>query len=205
MNRGCLFVLSAPSGAGKTSLVNALRSAIPSFAVAVSHTTRSPRPGEMHGQAYYFVEGGEFEQMVSSGAFLEYARVFEHYYGTARETVETQLDDGIDVLLEIDWQGARQVRTLVPDCVSIFVLPPSRKSLEQRLRARGQDDHGTIARRMRAAISEMSHYAEYDYIVVNDQFAEAVEQLRNIVHAQRLRTARQNARLAGLIGSLLND
>lgn len=205
MNRGCLFVLSAPSGAGKTSLVKALRSVMTRFAVAVSHTTRRPRPGEQHGQAYYFIERTEFEQMVSADAFLEYARVFEHYYGTARRTVETHRDLGIDVLLEIDWQGARQIRTQVPDCVSIFVLPPSRKSLEERLRARGQDDDETIARRMRSAISEMSHHAEYDYIVVNDDFAEAVEQVRSIIQAHRLRTALQTARLAGLISSLLDD
>ncbi|MCU0736219.1 MAG: guanylate kinase [Methylotetracoccus sp.] len=204
MNRGCLFILSAPSGAGKTSLVDALRTAISDFAVSVSHTTRSRRPGEEHGRAYYFVGHSEFEAMIAEGAFLEYARVFDNYYGTAHRTIEARLDDGIDVLLEIDWQGARQVRTRVPECVSIFVLPPSRQSLEERLRARGQDDVETIARRMRDATSEMSHYAEYDYLVVNDDFEDAVEQLGSIILAHRLRAARQTARLAELIDSLLD-
>lgn len=205
MNRGHLFVLSAPSGAGKTSLVNALRAVISHFRVSVSHTTRSQRPGEKHGQAYYFVDRSEFERMIAAGAFLEYARVFDHYYGTAHSTIEKQLAEGVDVLLEIDWQGARQVKTLIPDCVSIFVLPPSRQTLEERLKERGQDDPATIARRMRDAISEMSHYREYDYLIVNDDFEEALVQLRSIVWAHRLRTGSQADRLATLIRSLLED
>lgn len=205
MNRGCLFVLSAPSGAGKTSLVNALRLALPAFAVSVSHTTRERRPGEEHGKAYHFVKRNEFERMIAAEEFLEYARVFDNYYGTARRTIEDHLQSGKDVLLEIDWQGARQVRSLAPECVSIFVLPPSRQTLEDRLRARGQDDPATIDRRMHDAISELSHYAEYDYLVVNDQFDDALAQLRSIIEAQRLRTAFQTARLAPLIESLLGS
>lgn len=203
MNRGSLFVLSAPSGAGKTSLVNALRTAVPDFTVSISHTTRRRRSGEQHGDAYYFVDHDEFERMIETGAFLEHARVFDNYYGTARSTIETNLNAGIDVLLEIDWQGAQQVRRLVSDCVSIFILPPSRKSLEDRLKSRGQDDHATIARRMRDAISEMSHYREYDFLVVNDDFTEAVAQLRSIIQANRLRTSAQSLRMARLIHSLL--
>lgn len=203
MNRGHLFVLSAPSGAGKTSLVNVLRTTLPSFAVSVSHTTRTRRPGERDGESYHFVDRSEFERMIAAGAFLEYAQVFDHYYGTARSAIEERLSAGIDVLLEIDWQGARQVRGLVSDCLSIFILPPSRETLEARLKARGQDNPATIARRMRDAISEMSHYREYDYLVVNDEFEDALAQLRSIVWAQRLKTGAQVERLAGLIDSLL--
>jgi guanylate kinase len=198
-------VLSAPSGAGKTSLVNALRKDLADLAVSVSHTTRSQRPGEAHGEDYYFVDRAEFERMIAAGEFLEYARVFDHYYGTARRTLETALLAGRDLLLEIDWQGARQVRKLVPDCVSVFVLPPSRETLAARLNGRGQDNADTIARRMRDAMSEMSHYREYDYLVVNDAFEEALAQLRSIVVTHRLTTAKQADRLAGLIASLLDD
>jgi len=203
-NRGSLFVLSAPSGAGKTSLVNALRAELPDFAVSVSHTTRNQRPGEEHGEDYYFVDRAEFERMIAAGEFLEYARVFDNYYGTAHRTLETALAAGLDLLLEIDWQGARQVRRIVPDCVSVFVLPPSREALEARLNGRGQDDAETISRRMRDAMSEMSHYREYDYLVVNDAFDEALLQLRNIILTHRLKTARQADRLADLIASLLD-
>lgn len=205
MNRGLLFVVSAPSGAGKTSLVNALRATIPDLTVSVSHTTRSQRPGEQEGQSYYFVGRDQFEKMISAGAFLEYAQVFDHYYGTARSTIEASLAVGIDTLLEIDWQGARQVRTLFPDCASIFIMPPSRQTLEQRLRERGQDHSETIARRMREAISEMSHFSEYDYLIVNDDFDEALAQLRSIVWAHRLKTRAQSKRLAALIDSLLSS
>ncbi len=205
MSRGSLFVLSAPSGAGKTSLVHALQSKLSDFRVSISHTTRDRRPGEQHGQAYYFVVHGEFERMIEDGAFLEYARVFDHYYGTARSTIDADLRAGSDVLLEIDWQGAQQVRRLVPDCISIFVLPPSRNSLEERLKSRRQDDQQTIARRMRDAISEMAHYREYDYLVVNDDFEQAVGQLCSIIQAQRLKTGHQMHRLGGLIDALLQN
>lgn len=203
MNKGTLFVVSAPSGAGKTSLVRELRASLEGFTVSVSHTTRAMRAGERHGQDYYFVDHADFERMIAEQAFLEHARVFDHYYGTARATVEAALASGQDVLLEIDWQGARQIKALLPDCVGIFILPPSREELESRLHGRGQDDESTIARRMRDAIAELSHYDEYDYLVVNDRFETALEELRAIVIAQRLRAKRQIARMGGLITNLL--
>ncbi|MDD5036998.1 MAG: guanylate kinase [Methylococcaceae bacterium] len=203
MSQGVLFVVSAPSGAGKTSLVGELRSRLQGFTVSVSHTTRMQRPGERHGENYFFVGRAEFETMVSAGAFLEYAKVFDNYYGTARSTVETALAVGKDVLLEIDWQGARQIKALMPQSQSIFILPPSRETLSQRLHGRGQDDAETIARRMRDAISEMSHYGEYDYLVVNDDFEIALQELKAIVVANRLKTPAQAARLGGVIEKLL--
>ncbi|QXP85457.1 guanylate kinase [Methylococcus sp. ANG] len=203
MIQGILYVISAPSGAGKTSLVSALCDGAPDLAVSVSHTTRPRRPGEVPGQDYCFVEKAEFEQMIADGAFLEYARVFDNYYGTAKATVEEMLAGGRDAVLEIDWQGARQVRELMPACVSIFILPPSRETLEQRLRSRRQDSEAVIARRMEAAISEMSHYAEYDYLIVNDDFNLALNQLRAIVQTQRLTVRRQTPRLERLIAGLL--
>lgn len=203
MHQGTLFVVSAPSGAGKTSLVKELRARLEGFTVSVSHTTRAQRPGERHGQDYFFVARDEFERMQARGEFLEYARVFDNYYGTARSTVEAALAEGKDVLLEIDWQGARQIKALVPGCQSIFILPPSRQTLQERLHGRGQDDAETIARRMRDAISEMSHYAEYDYLIVNDDFETALGEMRAIVTASRLKTGRHASRLGGLIDSLL--
>lgn len=203
MSRGNLFVVSAPSGAGKTSLVEALRASLTDFTVSVSHTTRNRRPGEKSGQAYHFVARSTFERMIASGDFLEHARVFDNYYGTARHTVDSELLAGRDVLLEIDWQGARQIRQSLPDCVSIFILPPSRQTLEQRLRARRQDDEDTIGHRMREAIAELSHYDEYDYLVVNDDFETALSDLRSIVRSQRLRMSRQTGQLTTLIRSLI--
>jgi guanylate kinase len=204
MTRGTLYVISAPSGAGKTSLVRAMRERIPDLILSVSHTTRPQRPGEIAGHDYHFVDRAGFEHMIRKKAFLEYARVFDHYYGTARATVEQSLLQGRDVVLEIDWQGARQVRTLLPDTVSVFILPPSREALEQRLRNRAQDSDAIIARRMQAAISEMSHYAEYDYLVVNDEFNLALSQLHSIVITQRLETDRQAERLKDLLRDLLD-
>jgi guanylate kinase len=205
MSKGTLFVVSAPSGAGKTSLVKALRAGLEGFTVSVSHTTRAMRPGEEHGRDYFFVGREEFESMIAAGAFLEHALVFGNHYGTACTTVAAALDAGSDVLLEIDWQGARQVRALMPDCLSIFILPPSLAALEQRLAARGQDDAETIARRMRDALSELSHYAEYDYLVVNDDFSEALAELRAIVIARRVLASRQIERHRGLIAGLLGQ
>jgi guanylate kinase len=203
MSQGTLFVVSAPSGAGKTSLVKALRDSVDGFTVSVSHTTRAQRPGEQHGRDYFFVERSEFERMIEAGEFLEHARVFDNHYGTARSTVEAALEQGRDVLLEIDWQGARQVRALMPGCLSIFILPPSRKALQERLTTRGQDDHETIARRMRDAMSEMSHYGEYDYLVVNDDFEHALADLKSIVAANRLGMARQVEKHREMITGLL--
>lgn len=203
MTGGCLYTLSAPSGAGKTSLVRALLAGDDGLALSVSHTTRARRAGEVDGSDYHFVDDAEFDRMVTAGEFLEHARVFDHRYGTSRRAVEQTLATGRDVLLEIDWQGARQVRSCVAGSVSIFVLPPSRDALAERLRGRGQDDDTVIDRRMAAAIDEMTHYTEADYLVVNDDFEAALADLRAIVRAGRVRRARQAARCAELIDSLL--
>jgi guanylate kinase len=205
MVKGTLLIVSAPSGTGKTSLVQALRARIDDIVVSISHTTRGRRSGEIDGRDYFFVTQGAFDEMLERDAFLEWAQVFDHSYGTARATVNEALDDGQDVLLEIDWQGAQQVRKLMPDCVSIFILPPSCHALEARLRERGRDSSEVIARRMRAAKAEMSHYAEYDYIIVNDQFDEALRQLSCVVIATRLRKARQIRALDGLLIELLSE
>lgn len=183
--RGRLFVVAAPSGAGKTSLVNALLKRMPELQLSVSHTTRRMRPTEQHGREYWFVPSvAEFRTLIERGAFLEHAQVFDNYYGTAREPVERQLAAGRDVILEIDWQGARQVRCALPECRSIFILPPSRAELEKRLRARGTDSEEVIARRLRDAVEDMSHYREFDYVVVNDDFSSALDALGCIVRGQ---------------------
>ena len=200
---GTLFIFSAPSGAGKTSLVKALLEAMDGIEVSVSHTTRPPRPGEVDGVDYHFVDVPTFEKMVAEGAFLEHARVFDNYYGTARASVEARLRAGVDVILEIDWQGARLVREQFPDAVGVFILPPSREALEARLRGRGQDSDEVIARRMRDAVREMSHYGEFDYLVFNDDFDVALGELQAIVTCQRLATPRQAARHADLLARLL--
>ena len=176
-----LFILSAPSGAGKSSLARALIESSPNLAVSISHTTRPPRPGERHGEHYYFVARPAFEAMVARGEFLEHARVFGNDYGTSRAAVEALLARGKHVLLDIDWQGARRIKALMPDARSIYILPPSLAALEQRLRARGQDAEEIIARRMREARAEMSHYKEFDYVVLNDDFDRALEDLRAII------------------------
>lgn len=198
-----LFVVSAPSGAGKTSLVKELLAQDQGLAVSVSHTTRAMRPGERDGVDYHFVPLPEFEQMIADGQFLEHARVFDNRYGTAQASVEATLARGLDVVLEIDWQGARQVRERIPGAVSIFILPPSRDSLAQRLQGRGQDSDEVIARRMRDARSETEHYAEYDYLLVNDDFDTALAQLRAVVTAERLKLAKQQVRQQALLKDLL--
>jgi guanylate kinase len=200
---GTLYIFSAPSGAGKTSLVTALLKQTQNLVVSVSHTTRAMRPGEENGAHYHFVSIPSFEQMVADNVFLEHAKVFDNYYGTSQTAIEQQLAAGLDVILEIDWQGARQVRERMPQAVSVFILPPSRPALESRLKGRGQDNDDIIARRMRDAISEMSHYDEYDFLVVNDDFEQALAELRAIVTTHRLGQARQKQALAGLIQSLL--
>lgn len=204
MYQGTLYIVSAPSGAGKTSLVRALKDSLDDLVVSVSHTTRPERPGEMNGREYFFVNHDTFQDMIDAEDFLEYARVFDNFYGTARSTVETSLAQGLDVLLEIDWQGARQVRIAMPSSQSIFILPPSRAALEQRLTGRGQDQPDVIARRMEAAISESSHYDEYDYLIVNDVFDQALESLRCILLGNRQKSARQSSQHSRLIAGLLN-
>ena len=201
---GTLYVVSAPSGAGKTSLVRALlESTGEDLVLSVSHTTRAPRPGEADGGDYHFVSAETFRRMIDEGAFLEHARVFDNYYGTARAGIEARLAQGRDVILEIDWQGARQVRRALPESVGIFILPPSRNALRERLRARGQDDEPVIARRMRDAVNEMSHYGEYDYLVINEVFRAAHDELAAIIRCRRLRLAAQQRRHADLLASLL--
>jgi guanylate kinase len=179
--RGRLFVIAAPSGAGKTSLVRALLERRPELHVSISHTTRKRRATEEHGREYYFVEPAEFLALRDEGQFLEHAQVFDNYYGTGRRPVEQKLAEGRNVILEIDWQGARQVRKAMPDCVSIFILPPSRRVLEERLRNRKTDTEEVIARRLRDAEGDMSHWNEFDFVVVNDDFERAVKDLAWIV------------------------
>ena len=200
---GSLYIFSAPSGAGKTSLVNELVKQTEQLVVSVSHTTRAMRPGEQDGVHYHFIEVPAFEQMVADNVFVEHAKVFDNYYGTSQTAIEQQLAQGLDVILEIDWQGARQVRERIPAAISVFILPPSRPALEDRLRGRGQDSDVIIARRMREAISEMSHYDEYDFVVVNDDFMQATAELKAIVTTQRLSQKRQKVALAELIRQLL--
>jgi guanylate kinase len=202
--RGTLFIVAAPSGAGKSSLVNAVLAKEPGIALSISFTSRAPRPGERHAQHYHFVDKAEFERMIAAGDFFEHALVHGDYKGTARQSVEPQLAAGKDVLLEIDWQGARQVRAKMPECVSVFILPPSRDALETRMRNRGQDSDAVIAQRLAAAREEMSHFDEFDYVIVNEHFDAAAAELRAIFVAQRLRREAQGRRHAGLIRELLD-
>ena len=202
---GTLFVVAAPSGAGKSSLVNAVLAREPGIALSISFTSRAPRPGERHAQHYHFVDRAKFEAMVAAGDFFEHALVHGDYKGTARQSVQPQLAAGKDVLLEIDWQGARQVREKVPDSVSVFILPPSREALQTRMRNRGQDSEETIARRLAAAREEMSHHDEFDYVIVNEHFDAAAAELRAIFVAHRLRRPVQARRHERLIASLLAD
>jgi guanylate kinase len=201
--RGQLFVIAAPSGAGKTSLVEALLHRRPQLHLSVSHTTRTPRPNEAAGREYFFVPVEEFRQLVARGAFLEHAQVFDNHYGTGRAPVEARLAGGGSVILEIDWQGARQVRASLPECVSIFILPPSRDALEQRLRARKTESDAAIERRLRDAVGDMSHWQEFDYVVVNDDFERAVEDLTHIVDALGAPLRADRPALRPLIAELL--
>jgi guanylate kinase len=201
--RGTLFIVAAPSGAGKSSIVNACLARDPNIRLSISFTSRAPRPGERHAEHYNFVSAQEFERMVAAGDFFEHARVHGDWKGTARQSVEPQLASGRDVLLEIDWQGARQVRERIPEAVSVFILPPSREALRQRMRARGQDSDEVIARRLAAAREEMSHYAEFDYVIVNEVFDTAVEEMCAVFRASRLRRPQQEVRYVDLIQALL--
>lgn len=204
MPKGTLFIVSAPSGAGKTSLVRELIESLDGIQVSVSHTTRERRNGEVDGVNYHFVDLPAFEAMIERGEFFEHARVFDNYYGTSRPAVQAALDVGQDVILEIDWQGARQVRRQLPDAVSIFILPPSREELEHRLASRGTDEHAVIERRMRDAVSEMAHHDEYDYLVINDDFTTALRELQALVIAQRLSRERAGKAHAPLLQALLS-
>ena len=203
--RGTLYIVAAPSGAGKSSIVNAVLARDPNISLSISFTSRQPRPGERHAEHYHFIDAAEFEAMVAAGDFFEHALVHGDWKGTARQSVEPQLNAGRDVLLEIDWQGARQVRAKIPDAVSVFILPPSRAALEERMRKRGQDSEAVIAQRLAAAREEMSHYGELDYVIVNEVFEAAVADMCSIFTASRLRKDAQVARHARLITSLLVD
>ncbi len=201
-SKGQLYIVSAPSGAGKSSLLNNLRGHLPDVTISVSTTTRQPRPGEQDGVHYHFTSVEAFRQQAEAGNFLEYAQVFDNYYGTSRLTVNTLLESGKDVILEIDWQGARQVREQAESVISIFILPPSVAALQDRLRGRGQDSEETIQRRMRDAQREMSHYPEYDYLVINDAFDVAVEELACIFRSERLKRAHQTQQHQALLDAL---
>jgi guanylate kinase len=203
VSRGTLYIVSAPSGAGKTSLVARLLESRDDLVVSVSHTTRAPRPGEEDGKHYHFTDAERFLSMIEDGAFLEHARVFDNYYGTSREAVEQELSRGLDVILEIDWQGAQQVRKLMPGCLSVFIVPPSRQALEERLRGRGQDSDEVIERRLGEAVKEIAHHVDYDYLVVNDDFELALVELEAVFTANRLRLRSQMERHRQLLDDLL--
>lgn len=203
-SHGTLYTVSAPSGAGKTSLVNALIEQDLSIQVSISHTTRIIRPGETGGVNYHFVNQSTFLAMLEQTAFLEHAKVFDNYYGTSQQWVEETLAKGLDVILEIDWQGAAQVRKLMPEAVAVFILPPSKEALEQRLTGRGQDSQEIINKRMSEAQSEMSHYVEADYIVINDDFNTALAELAAIFVAQRNALANQQLASQTLLKELLS-
>lgn len=205
METGNLFILSAPSGAGKSSLISALlkQPSTRPMQVSVSTTTRDPRPGETNGQHYHFVDKRTFEQQIKQGHFYEYAEVFGNYYGTSEKAIDEQLAQGIDVFLDIDWQGAQQVRMKKPEVTTIFIAPPSKAELEQRLKSRGQDSDEVIADRMAQAKAECSHYQEFDYIIINDDFEQASEDLYTIVKNQRLKRSQQAVKHQELFKDLL--
>ncbi len=205
MMRGTLYIVAAPSGAGKSSIVNAVLKRVDDVALSISYTSRAARPGERHAQHYHFISKPEFERMIAEGQFFEYALVHGDYKGTASDSVLPLLEKGLDVLLEIDWQGARQVRQRIPEAKSIFILPPSKKALEMRMRNRGQDSEAVIAQRLAAAREEMSHFHEFDYIVVNEHFDQAVQEVTAIFSAQRLQLGQQRQRHAALIEHLLSE
>ena len=203
MNAACLFTISAPSGAGKTSLIKALLAKKPdSIVVSVSHSTRSKRAGEIDGIDYHFVDVATFEAMVKADSFIEHAKVFDNYYGTARASVERLLESGRHVILEIDWQGARQVKKAMPETIGIFILPPSREALERRLTDRATDDRSTIVKRMLAADREMSHYHDAEFLVINEDFEQALYDLECIIHSQGMTLERQKVKNKPLIDSI---
>ena len=201
---GTLYIISAPSGGGKTSLVHALLQSIHNLEVSISHTTRGPRPGEQDGIDYHFVDATSFEKLIKDNIFLEHAEVFGNSYGTSQQWVQEKLNAGIDIILEIDWQGAQQIRQKMPDAIGIFILPPSWEILEKRLRERAQDDEKVITKRMTQARAEISHYHEYDYLIVNDNFAKALADLSAIIRVRRLRLIVQKIDQTKLLADLLN-
>ena len=206
-NRGSLIIVSAPSGAGKSSLISAMieQRGRDLVQVSISHTTRAPRPGEVDGEHYHFVSQQDFMRLIDQQAFFEWAEVFGNFYGTSKLSIESQLAAGIDVMLDIDWQGAQQIRKQVPDAISVFILPPSRAELEKRLRQRNTDSDDVIAGRMAKAVAEMSHVSEYEYVIVNDDFDQAVIELNAIVAASRLRRAGQSERYKTMLNELLAE
>ena len=202
---GSLFIVAAPSGGGKTSLVKKLIHDLTLIDVSISHTTRAMRPGEVNGVDYFFINEAEFEKMVSQNAFIEHAVVFDNLYGTAFEQINARLSAGVDVVLDIDWQGAQQIKRCFSDAVSVFVIPPSIEALKERLQARRQDNETVIQSRMNNACTELEHYSEFDYLIVNDDFEEAAFQLQSIVIAHRLRMSRQSIQQEILLSFLLSS
>ncbi|WP_069211983.1 guanylate kinase [Vibrio anguillarum] len=207
MGKGTLYIVSAPSGAGKSSLISAMLETNPTYAmkVSVSHTTRGMRQGEQDGVHYHFVQKELFEELITKGEFLEHAEVFGNYYGTSKVWIKNNLNKGIDVFLDIDWQGARQIRDKMPDAKSVFILPPSKEELERRLNARGQDSEAVIAKRMNEAQAEISHYTEYDYVIINDDFDVALMDFRAILRAERLKQDKQAAKYNSMLNALLAE
>jgi len=203
LQTGSLFVIAAPSGAGKTSLIAALLEKTDSVELSVSHTTRVARAGEKDGVHYHFTPIDKFKEMVKNDDFLEHAQVFDNFYGTSRQSLEKQLAAGKDVILEIDWQGARQVKNDIPDCVGIFIMPPSKQALQERLTARATDSEEIIARRMADAVSEMSHYGEFDYLLVNDNFEQALAELQTVIESQKYRLSQQKLNLSNKLADLV--
>jgi len=200
-----LYVVAAPSGGGKTSLVAALLERDPQIGLSISYTTRPPRPGEEDGVHYHFVDKEKFDELYREGAFLESATVYGHFYGTSRAAVEQRLDQGFDVMLDIDWQGAQQVRMSFPSCISLFILPPSLEELRRRLSQRGQDSDEVIEHRMQQARAEIAHFAEFDFLVINDNFDEALDDLHSIVRHHRLNRSGQEERINALLAELLEN
>lgn len=200
---GSLFIISAPSGAGKTSLIKQLLTRLDNLVVSTSHTTRAPRDGEENGKDYFFIDEDKFKSMINNNEFLEYARVFDHYYGTSKQSIEADLKAGTNIILEIDWQGARQIKSLLRGTVSIFVLPPDYDSLRERLIGRDGDDTKTVNLRMEQATNEISHYKEYDYIVINDDFDQAVTELYSIVTSTNLGSCRQSAYFEQFVAEIM--